>query len=325
MRILLIAIVFSISLASCLEAGVQSIHTTVICPGSRPSISASFEQTRSSSPEPQNCLFLNLIGDPTPQDQSDWQAKMAAVQAITLTPHTTTRVTGGLRIDLIDSKGLVRALNWRTSTGVITQTALFDESARILRLDRWRNQATVPDAKLAPLACGNSTEVAMGIRGFPSGRTGDPVAEADQLIRLADATTDYALVHGQGLSTTASAPLPPPKTAEAAAHAASLRPGSAKAGATLVLDKPLIVVPNPASLNATMFYQLSADAKVRIAIFDLTGRELRRYDQGEQNAGLYQLPLDIRGYENGIYLATLVIDEGIGATPRSTFKFAVKR
>jgi hypothetical protein len=251
---------------------------------------------------------------------------VAAVQGLQLTALASTTVTSGSRQYSADGQGHIRQAIWTSPLGLVTEIALYDENERILRLDRWRNQTVVPDSKLPILHCGPSVDRKLLLRPFNHGAFGNLDLETKIAETIADLVTNHGPVHDAGLPLTASSPVTTSTEVVGGTEAASLSPVGAKAGgSSFSLDKPLIVAPNPISDKATAYYQLSVSSKVRVSIFDLTGALLRTYDQGQQDPGIYQLPMDVHGYANGVYLATLVVDEGGGEKPLSIFKFAVKR
>lgn len=307
-----------------LSAGVMSIHTTVLCPGGRPEVSAYFEQTSGTSQVPQACRFLDLTSDPTPQDFALWQASIEALQTLTLTAQGSLRTPNGELYQIqTDRQDHVRRMTLTSAQGLETENALFDENGHILRLDRWRNQTEVPDASIQPLVCGPSTEHALNIRVFRSA-SGDLYAEVGELEYVADTVTNYALVHNLGLTTTAyTNGLHNALISNAASPGVDSKVGNS--GLSWTFGKPLVVVPNPASDNVIIFYQLSNYFEdVEITIYDLSGRIQKRFSQGSQNSGVYQLPVSVDGLSTGIYFVCLTGNSGAGAKVISTFKLAVR-
>jgi hypothetical protein len=63
--------------------------------------------------------------------------------------------------------------------------------------------------------------------------------------------------------------------------------------------------PNPFSRTTRIGYALPAPAPVRLAVFDLAGREVARLVDGERPAGRHQARLDASALANGIYFCRL--------------------
>ncbi|MGH7441397.1 MAG: T9SS type A sorting domain-containing protein [bacterium] len=309
-----------------LSAGVQSIHTEVLCPGGRPGVAAYFEQTDSVNSTPQSCRFLYLTSDPTQQQRSTWRDGIQALQSLTLTSKSAFSTPRGLRQDQVDGQGRIRKVVWISAQGLTTDAALFDQAGHILSLDLWRNQTVLPDADLKPLVCGRSTEKALNIRVFQSA-SGNINAEVGELELLANTVTDYALVHDLGLTTTANsnqAAEDGPEDALAPTSAFSLSSTPKTAVPSLILGQPLVVAPNPAEGRTLIFYQLPAYfTNVKILIYDLAGRVRRKYIQGSQGAGVYELPVDLGGLSTGVYFVFLAGDRGSDSKVIGQFKLAV--
>lgn len=64
--------------------------------------------------------------------------------------------------------------------------------------------------------------------------------------------------------------------------------------------------PNPFNPSTTLEYALPAAGTVSLSVFDLTGREVRRLDDGFRAAGRYRVTLDATGLPSGLYLCRLV-------------------
>jgi hypothetical protein len=83
----------------------------------------------------------------------------------------------------------------------------------------------------------------------------------------------------------------------------------------------LAVYPNPGSGEFTISYEILKRSDVRIDIFDLHGDWLKTVvNVPGQHAGKYQLPFEIKGFANGVYLVNM-INEG----KRSTAKLIVEK
>jgi len=89
------------------------------------------------------------------------------------------------------------------------------------------------------------------------------------------------------------------------------------------LGKPLIVVPNPAAREATALYTLGVPAKVALVLYSLNGSVVETLDEGYQPAGTAAAQLPVSGLGSGIYLVSLLTDEGGGYRVKATFKLAV--
>jgi len=309
-----------------LSAGVLSIHTTVLCPGGRPDVSAYFEQTSGTSQVPQACRFLNLTSDPTLGDLALWNASMGALQTLTLTAQAGVKTpNGGLCQNQIDGQGHIRRMTWSSAQGLETENALFDQNGHILRVDRWRNQTEVPDANIQPLICGPSTEHALNIRVFASA-SGNLNAEVGELEYLADTVTNYALVHNLGLTTTACTNqigLRGPQIETDASTSLELK--TKTPGPSWTFGKPLVVAPNPASNDVIILYQLSGYfTDIDVSIYDLSGKIQKNYSQGSQDSGIYQFPVSVAGLSSGIYFVSLSGNSGAGEKLISLFKLAIR-
>ncbi len=65
------------------------------------------------------------------------------------------------------------------------------------------------------------------------------------------------------------------------------------------------VYPNPFNDFAQIGFQLDRSGKVRLTLFDLTGKEVRSIINGNLTAGQYTVPLDGTGLPGGLYLIEL--------------------
>jgi len=73
--------------------------------------------------------------------------------------------------------------------------------------------------------------------------------------------------------------------------------------------------PNPFNPVTTVSYQLAADARVTLKIYDALGREVATLVDETKNAGEYTARFDGAGLSSGIYLARLVAIQGAGGKP----------
>ena len=73
--------------------------------------------------------------------------------------------------------------------------------------------------------------------------------------------------------------------------------------------------PNPARLSATIAYTLAAPSAVRLALYDVLGREVRLLDSGPKPAGQSAVAVDLGGLPSGLYTYRLLAG-GQAATQR---------
>ena len=64
-------------------------------------------------------------------------------------------------------------------------------------------------------------------------------------------------------------------------------------------------VPNPFNPSTVVSYQLQGDSYVRLAVYDIAGREITRLFEGFQSAGSYQPIFNGQGLVSGIYFVRL--------------------
>jgi hypothetical protein len=63
--------------------------------------------------------------------------------------------------------------------------------------------------------------------------------------------------------------------------------------------------PNPFNPTTVVSYQLSAVSDVRLAVYDVLGREVRVLVSGEKAPGRYSVTFDATGLSSGLYLCRL--------------------
>jgi hypothetical protein len=108
--------------------------------------------------------------------------------------------------------------------------------------------------------------------------------------------------------------------------AARLGPGPKKAGTWgLPEGRELLLVPNPAQLQAAVFYRAEQASQAQLRLLDLSGGHRRTLVLRTGEAGTTRAELDLRGLPPGVYLAVLLTDEGLGLRERETFKLGVTR
>jgi hypothetical protein len=71
--------------------------------------------------------------------------------------------------------------------------------------------------------------------------------------------------------------------------------------------------PNPFNPTTVFRYQLPAAGRVRLAVYDLLGREVAALVDGTQKAGTYEAPFDGRGLASGVYICRLVAGDFVAA------------
>ena len=84
--------------------------------------------------------------------------------------------------------------------------------------------------------------------------------------------------------------------------------GSAEAGA-----RPLAVGPNPARGGAAATFALEAEAEVRVAVYDVLGREVAVLAEGPYPAGAHRVALDAGALPAGAYVVRLVAGGAVQA------------
>ncbi|MPN14155.1 hypothetical protein SDC9_161481 [bioreactor metagenome] len=68
------------------------------------------------------------------------------------------------------------------------------------------------------------------------------------------------------------------------------------------------LTPNPASTVATMNYSLDKESNVRIALNDMTGKEIMTVFDGAVSAGSHKVSIDVTNLSTGIYHLVYIID-----------------
>lgn len=66
--------------------------------------------------------------------------------------------------------------------------------------------------------------------------------------------------------------------------------------------------PNPFSQSTTIWYKTDREAQVQLVVFDLTGEEVVRLDEGLKYKGVHSIEFTNSSLAEGIYLYTLMID-----------------
>ncbi|HEX9934549.1 MAG TPA: T9SS type A sorting domain-containing protein, partial [bacterium] len=69
--------------------------------------------------------------------------------------------------------------------------------------------------------------------------------------------------------------------------------------------------PNPFNPATTICYSLPSPAEVRLAVYDVTGREVVVLEEGKQPAGEHRVEFDGKSYGSGMYICRLEADSRI--------------
>jgi uncharacterized repeat protein (TIGR01451 family) len=89
------------------------------------------------------------------------------------------------------------------------------------------------------------------------------------------------------------------------------------------LEKPIVVVPNPAAQSAIAVYDLAESGKVKISLSDVSGAILESWDLGTRPGGVGKRELDLGKFASGVYLVVLHVDSGSGWVSKAPFKLAI--
>lgn len=71
------------------------------------------------------------------------------------------------------------------------------------------------------------------------------------------------------------------------------------------------VFPNPATAQASLYFNLAETGKVNIALYDITGREIKTLVNEQKQKGAHQLQVDLGGLRSGVYFYRLNSATGI--------------
>ena len=87
----------------------------------------------------------------------------------------------------------------------------------------------------------------------------------------------------------------------------------AKAGATAVVGAPAEVAasPNPFAGRTTLAFSVEEMADVRLAVYDVLGREVAILVEGSLDAGSHRAVFDAQGLAAGVYVYRLVVGESV--------------
>ena len=70
--------------------------------------------------------------------------------------------------------------------------------------------------------------------------------------------------------------------------------------------------PNPFNPTTTISYQLSANSKLSLKIYDILGREVLTLAEGEQQVGYHQAVFDASRMASGVYIYRIVYADALG-------------
>ena len=71
------------------------------------------------------------------------------------------------------------------------------------------------------------------------------------------------------------------------------------------------IYPNPATTKANLEFELPKSDKIQIEIIDLLGKQVHFEDKGSLPAGVYNFPLNLDHFSQGIYFLTIRSDDQI--------------
>ncbi len=76
-----------------------------------------------------------------------------------------------------------------------------------------------------------------------------------------------------------------------------------------VPDRSLLTsFPNPFTTQTTITFELNRPGRVRLAVFDVLGRELQVLLDGPMTPGRHAVVWDASGYPSGVYLYRLTVN-----------------
>lgn len=70
----------------------------------------------------------------------------------------------------------------------------------------------------------------------------------------------------------------------------------------------LSVAPNPATDMVAIQYELTANARVQLALYNALGEKLAIVEEGQRKAGVQSVQWNVHGFASGTYWARLVVD-----------------
>jgi hypothetical protein len=78
--------------------------------------------------------------------------------------------------------------------------------------------------------------------------------------------------------------------------------------------------PNPFNPVTTIRFGLPATALVRVAVYDMLGREIKVLVDGAMPAGFHEVTFDAGSLASGLYLYRLETPEGVQVRPMTLLK-----
>ena len=82
----------------------------------------------------------------------------------------------------------------------------------------------------------------------------------------------------------------------------------------------LLIRPNPASDVSEISFSLRKDAKIKVAVYDVTGAEQEVLSEGVMKKGNNMVKFDVSNYPDGIYFVVLYADGVIGKSIKTLVK-----
>nr|MBA3705178.1 T9SS type A sorting domain-containing protein [Bacteroidota bacterium] len=73
-------------------------------------------------------------------------------------------------------------------------------------------------------------------------------------------------------------------------------------------SSPLLIYPNPANESAIINYLLAINSEVKIAVYDILGKEIMQVVNEKQTEGGHQLKINTANLQNGIYFVRMSIN-----------------
>jgi Secretion system C-terminal sorting domain len=86
---------------------------------------------------------------------------------------------------------------------------------------------------------------------------------------------------------------------------------------SVVLDQNY---PNPFNPSTTIRYALPKDASIKLAVYDLLGREVARLYEGQMSAGYHEVVFNATNLASGVYVCRLQAGELVIAKKLSVMK-----
>lgn len=98
-----------------------------------------------------------------------------------------------------------------------------------------------------------------------------------------------------------------------------------KGGLVLPFGVSAVAVPNPASGRTLLVFEGGDASRAEVSIFNILGDQVLRLEggPGDQNSGVFSVPVDLGGLANGVYVAVIRFPES--GRPALRLKVAVAR